>query len=274
MSSQEILHQAFWPGRRSPNPLKKIARSSLAWLPWVLTVLAIWLLARMLISDPSLIPSPLDVGSQAITQLQEGTLQKHWLASTARVLLGVFLGVLAALPVGFVLGWHRAARECISPALNFFRALPPIALIPLVIVYFGIGETAKILVLFYASFFTSVIVIYEGISHISPIYLNVARTLGATERELFVKVILPLALPHILTATRVALGVSWMTLVASEMIAAQHGLGAMIQLAASYFQLDVIYLGIIVIGLTALAMDVLLVRASARLIGWQEKVRS
>jgi len=274
MSSQKILHQPFDQGRRSPTNLKEIAHPSLTWFPWVFTVLATWILARLLISDPSLIPSPLDVGSQAITLLQEGALQKHWMASAARVLIGVFLGVLVALPVGFVLGWYRAARKFVSPALNFFRALPPIALIPLVIIYFGIGESAKILVLFYASFFTSIIVIYEGISHISPIYLNVARMLGATDRELFVKVVLPLALPHILTATRVALGVSWMTLVAAEMIAAQHGLGAMIQLAASYFQLDVIYLGIIVIGFTALVMDVFLVRVSARLIDWQEKVRS
>jgi NitT/TauT family transport system permease protein len=156
--------------------------------------------------------------------------------------------------------------------INFFRALPPIALIPLVIVYFGVDEVAKIVILFYASFFAGVIVMYEGISQISPLYVRVARTLGATDGEIFRKVILPLTVPHILTALRVALGVAWATLVASELIAAQQGLGALIQNASSYFLLDVIYVGIICIGLVALVMDMALRRASARLVAWQERI--
>ena len=97
------------------------------------------------------------------------------------------------------------------------------------IVYFGVDETAKIVILFYASFFAGVIVMYEGIAQISPIYVRVARTLGATDGEIFRKVIVPLTVPHMLTALRVALGVAWATLVASELIAAQQGLGALIQ---------------------------------------------
>ena len=97
------------------------------------------------------------------------------------------------MPVGFVLGWYRGVRSFIDPLINFFRALPPIALIPLVIVYFGIGESAKIAILFYASFFAGVIVMYEGVAQISPIFIRVARTLGATDAEVFRKVVLPLA---------------------------------------------------------------------------------
>ena len=106
-----------------------------------------------------------------------------------------------------------ALRSFVDPLINFFRALPPIALIPLVIVYFGIGEAAKTAILFYASFFSGVIVMVEGIGQISPIYVRVARTLGASDAEIFAKVIVPLAVPHILTAVRVALGVAWATLV-------------------------------------------------------------
>src|SRR5205085_10491628 len=116
------------------------------------------------------------------------------------VFLGVALGILAAGPVGFLLGWYRAARTLADPMINFFRALPPIALIPLVIVYFGVDEAAKLGILFYASFFAGVIVMYEGVSQISPIYVRVARTLGATDGEIFRKVVLPLAVPHVLTA--------------------------------------------------------------------------
>ncbi len=152
----------------------------------------------------------------------------------------------------------RGIRTFIDPLINFFRALPPIALIPLVIVYFGVDELAKTVILFYASFFAGVIVMYEGISQISPIYVRVARTLGATDGEIFRKVIVPLAVPHMLTALRVALGVAWATLVASELIAAQQGLGALIQNAGSFFQLDIIYVGIICIGFVALFMDMAL----------------
>jgi NitT/TauT family transport system permease protein len=192
--------------------------------------------------------------------------------STQRVVLGVALGILAAVPVGFLLGWYQPVRRFIDPLINFFRALPPIALIPLVIVYFGIGETAKVVILFYASFFAGVIVMYEGIAQISPIYLRVARTLGATDLEIFSKVVIPLAVPHVLTALRVALGVAWATLVASELIAAQQGLGAVIQDASAFFQLDTIYAGIITIGVIALIMDYLLRRASRRLLSWQERI--
>jgi NitT/TauT family transport system permease protein len=192
--------------------------------------------------------------------------------STQRVFLGVSLGIIFAVPVGFMLGWYQNVRTFIDPVINFFRALPPIALIPLVIVYFGIGEVAKIVILFYASFFAGVIVMYEGVAQISPIYVRVARTLGASDSEIFRKVIIPLTVPHMLTALRVALGVAWATLVASELIAAQQGLGALIQNASSFFQLDIIYVGIICIGFIALAMDLALRAVSKRLISWQDRI--
>ena len=121
-------------------------------------------------------------------------------------------------------------------------------------------------------FFAGVIVMYEGIAQISPIYVRVARTLGATDGEIFRRVVIPLALPHVLTALRVALGVAWATLVASELIAAQQGLGALIQNASNFFQIDIIYVGIICIGLIALAMDLLLRTAARRLVSWQERI--
>ena len=102
--------------------------------------------------------------------------------------------------------------------------------------------------------------------------MRVARTLGARDAEIFLKVIVPLTVPHILTALRVSLGVAWATLVASELIAAQQGLGSLIQNAASFFQLDIIYVGIISIGFIALAMDLLLRAASKRLVAWQERI--
>lgn len=239
--------------------------------PWLLLLL-IWYAVRASgLVNPALVPAPHEVWRKAV-ELAGGRLWSDIYMSTQRVFLGVSLGVTLAVPAGFLLGWYPRLRQFIDPVINFFRALPPIALIPLVIVYFGIGEPAKTIILFYAAFFAGVIVMYEGISQISPIYIKVARTLGARDLEIFLKVIVPLTLPHILTAIRVALGVAWATLVASELIAAQQGLGALIQNASSFFQLDVIYVGIICIGLIALLMDLALRLASRRLVAWQERI--
>jgi NitT/TauT family transport system permease protein len=249
-----------------------IRRIILIALPWLL-VIGIWYaIAYSGLINPSLVPTPTAVAERFWRLMSSGRLPVDIAMSTGRVIAGVALGIALAVPVGFVLGWYRGVRAFIDPLMNFFRALPPIALIPLVIVYFGIGEVAKIVVLFYASFFAGVIVMYEGIAQISPIYVRVSKTLGATDAEIFRKVIVPLTVPHLLTALRVALGVAWATLVASELIAAQQGLGALIQNASSFFQLDIIYVGIICIGLIALAMDLILRAVARRLVAWQERI--
>ena len=240
--------------------------------PWALMVLTWYAIAWSGLVNPSLMPTPHQVAARFWELLNGGRLPKDIWMSTQRVFLGVALGILVAVPVGFVLGWYRDVRNFVDPVINFFRALPPIALIPLVVVYFGIGEPAKVIILFYAAFFSGVIVMYEGIAQISPIFIRVARTLGATDLEIFRKVIIPLAVPHILTALRVALGVAWATLVASELVAAQQGLGALIQNAGSFFQLDIIYVGIICIGFIALTMDLLLRAATRKMVAWQDRI--
>lgn len=242
--------------------------------PWV-TVVVLWYLFRLTgLVKPSLIPTPGEIAIKFWQQLTGGDLLFSMYISTQRVFIGVVLGAACAVPVGFMLGWYRTLRQFVDPLINFFRALPPIALIPLVIVYFGIGETAKVIILFYAAFFSSAIVMYEGISQINPLYIRVARTLGASDLEIFGRVIVPLSVPHILTALRVSLGVGWATLVAAELVAAQNGLGAIIENAADYFQLATIYMGIMCIGFIALAMDLGLRLLTRRLLAWQDRVES
>ena len=251
--------------------MQLLRRAALILTPWGVIVLAWYAIHYSGLINPALVPTPHAVMKRFWELAGQRLPQDMWM-STQRVFLGVMLGILLAVPAGFVLGWYPEVRRFIDPLLNFFRALPPIALIPLVIVYFGIGETAKVVILFYASFFSGVIVMYEGIAQISPIYVRVARTLGAKDSEIFLKVIVPLTVPHMLTALRVALGVAWATLVASELIAAQQGLGSLIQNAASFFQLDIIYVGIICIGFIALGMDLALRTVARRLVAWQERI--
>jgi len=252
--------------------LKALRRLAFLLLPWVVLI-ALWYLVRVSgLVRASLVPTPYEVVTKWWWLVsRNGFLIDMWM-STQRVLFGVTIGIICAVPIGFALGWYRPVRTFVDPLINFFRALPPIALIPLVIVYFGIGEVAKIVILFYASFFAGVIVMYEGISQINPIFIRVARTLGARDMEIFWRVVVPMAVPHMLTALRVALGVCWATLVASELIAAHRGLGAVIQDASSFFQLDTIYAGIVTIGGIALVMDYLLRRLSRRLVSWQERI--
>lgn len=256
-------------GEKGSRPLASVA---LTIVPFAALILFWALLRDTGIVNPGLLPSPLAVLDKAWASLTKGELGVDMLMSVERVLFGLLIGTAAAVPVGFLIGWYRPVRRLIDPLINFFRALPPIALIPLVIVYLGIGEIAKVAILFYASFFAAVIVMYEGMAAISPIYIRVARTLGATDTEIFWRVMVPLTVPHMLVALRVALGVCWATLVAAELVAAQQGLGAMIQNASSFFDLNTIYLGIICIGGLALLMDTALRRLSARLVAWQDKI--
>lgn len=222
------------------------------------------------VSD-ALLPSPFEVFQTLLVHIADADLLVHAAMSVQRVVAGLLLGMLCAVPIGFLIGWYKPVRRFVDPLINFFRALPPIALIPLVIVYLGIGEIAKVAILFYASFFAAVIVMYEGMTQISPVYIRVAKTLGASDMEIFTKVMMPMTVPHMLTALRVALGVAWATLVAAELVAAQEGLGAMIQNASAFFDLRAIYLGIICIGAIALLMDVLIRKLSDRLVSWQDK---
>ncbi len=220
--------------------------------------------------DGGLLPSPAEVMRQFIKMMTEKQLWLDVVLSSRRVLLGVVCGLALAIPVGFLLGWYRGIRAFIDPVINFFRALPPIALIPLVIVYFGIGEPARVSVLIYAAFFSGVIVIYEGIKLIPPIYIRVSKALGATDFEIFKRIVIPAALPHVLTAFRIAVGVCWTTLVAAELVAAERGLGAVIVSGQNYFQVPTIFVGIIMIGAVALLMDKVLRLATTRLLAWQE----
>jgi NitT/TauT family transport system permease protein len=241
---------------------------------FALVVLAWWLVAgsNLLGSQLRPLPRPDQVLAAALDRFRREDLLLDVRLSALRVLIGVAVGATLALPVGFALAWFSTLRLMFDPLVSFFRALPPIALIPLVIVYLGIGEQARLSILIYAAFFSAVVVIYEGVAAVDDIYVRAGRAMGATNLELFRRVVVPLAVPQVFVAVRVALGVCWATLVAAELIAAQRGLGAMIQKSANFFRLDDVFAGIILIGLTALVMDRLLGLLQGRLVRWQDRV--
>lgn len=221
--------------------------------------------------SPGLLPAPHEVLSKTWNLAVHGTLLVDLRASVLRVLAGVVIGVFLAIPAGSILAWSRVMFTMFDPAMNFFRALPPIALIPLVVVYFGIGESARLIVLIYAAFFSAIVVIFEGVSGINPLFLKAGQALGASRSEVFTRIVLPLLVPTVLVAVRVALGVTWASLVAAELVAAQIGLGAMISQAGNFFKIPDIYSGIIIIGLAALIMDAVIRLLTARIVRWQDR---
>lgn len=230
--------------------------------------IVLWIvLARVLSSDVS---SPVQVWGALVKLTANGTFPTDIAYSVARVAIGFSMGLVLAVPVAFALNAVRSLRMLLDPWIQFFRVIPPIALIPLVIVFFGIGETAKVSVIFFAVFLTVLITTYQGIRMIDATLIRAARVLGTRGWRLFVKVIVPAAVPSIFTGARLGIASGWTTLVAAELIAASHGLGFMITQAGQYFDLPAIYLGIITIGVIGFMFDWLLLRVERRIISWAD----
>jgi len=203
--------------------------------------------------------------------IKDGTLQGDLLASLRRVLTGYLLGVAAAIPVGFLMGWYPLVRRLVDPWLQFFRMVPPLAIIPLAIVLMGIDETPKIFVIFLAGFLSSVVSTYQGVVSVDRTLVNAARVLGAKDGRVFTGVVVPASTPFILVGMRIGLGACWATVVAAELIAAQSGLGFRMQQAELYYDLPTIFVSLITIGTVGLVMDRLLLLAERKLTGWQER---
>jgi NitT/TauT family transport system permease protein len=217
------------------------------------------------------LPTPPEVVSQAGVLLGNGTLRDDVAASLGRVLTGFALGTAAAIPVGFLMGWYGIFRGLIEPWIQFFRTVPPLAIIPLAIVLMGIGETPKIFVIFLAAFLACVISTFQGVVNVDRTLINAARVLGAHDAGIFARVVVPASTPFILVGMRVGLGSAWATLVAAELIAAQQGLGYRMQNAQLYYDLPTIFVGLISIGILGLLMDRVLLLAESKLTGWQER---
>lgn len=217
------------------------------------------------------LPGPTEVAQRGWQLVSDGTLFTDAAASLRRVLLGFGLGSALAIPVGFLMGWYTVARGLIEPYVQFFRTIPPLAVIPLAIVLMGIGETPKIFVIFLASFMSCVISTFQGVVSVDLTYINAARVLGAGDGVVFRRVVIPASTPFILVGMRVGLGSAWATLVAAELIAAQEGIGYRMQQAQIYYDLPTIFVGLFTIGVLGLVMDRLLLAAERRLTVWQER---
>ncbi|WP_018183830.1 ABC transporter permease subunit [Kaistia granuli] len=221
------------------------------------------------------LPSPVAVGKAFVTVARDGfvdaTLWQHLAASLGRVFAALVGATLIAVPIGFAIGSSAVGRGTFDPIIEFLRPIPPLAYLPLVIIWFGIGEPSKILIIGIAMLAPIVISTATGVKGVDADRLNAARSLGATRRQLLRHVILPGSLPAILTGIRIALGAGWSTLVAAELVAASRGLGFMIQSAAQFLVTDVVLMGILVIAAVAFALEAVLRWIERRLVPWAGK---
>nr|WP_295475439.1 taurine ABC transporter permease TauC [uncultured Pseudomonas sp.] len=237
------------------------------------TLLALWwAVTAAALVEPLFLPSPAAVLHKAWLLATEGymesTLWQHLGASLQRIGLALLAAVLLAIPVGIAIGCNRVAQGIFDPLIEFYRPVPPLAYLPLIVIWFGIGELSKVLLIYLAIFAPIAIATATGVRNVDPAKLRAAQSLGASRAQLIRHVILPAALPDILIGIRIGLGVGWSTLVAAELIAATNGLGFMVQSAAQFLVTDVVVLGIFVIALVAFAMELGLRALQRRLVPW------
>lgn len=242
----------------------------------LVVLIAIWAAAASLqLVSPVFLPSPHQVLTKFVSVAQNGfvdaTLWQHLAASLKRVFAALGFTLLVAVPAGILIGISTVGRGILDPILEFLRPLPPLAYLPLIIIWFGIGEASKILVIAIAMLAPIALSTASGVRGVSKERINAARTFGATRIQVIRYVILPSALPSILTGLRIALGTGWTTLVAAELVAATRGLGFMIQSAAQFLVTDVVIMGILVIAIIAFAMEFGLRKLEAALIPWSGK---
>jgi taurine transport system permease protein len=225
---------------------------------------------------PLFLPSPIAVYNKFILASTEGvansTLWEHTQASLLRVFGAFFLACLTAIPIGIWMGVSRVGRGLFDPIIEFYRPLPPLAYLPLVIIWLGIGEFPKIFLIYLAIFAPMAIAARAGVKSVSIEQIHAAYAMGGTQGQIIRHVILKAALPEIFTGMRIGIGVGWTTLVAAEMIAADRGLGFMVLNAAQFLASDTVIMGIIVIGVFAFAFDLLVRYLERLLIPWKGKI--
>jgi NitT/TauT family transport system permease protein len=189
-------------------------------------------------------------------------------ASLYRVVTGFLLGTALALPLGLIMGASERVHELMNPLVQVLRPIPPIAFIPLAILWFGLGDPPAVFLIVIGAFFPVLINTIAGVRNLDAVYLRAARNLGAGKATIFVRVMLPGAMPYILAGARIGIGTAFIVVIVSEMIAVNSGLGFRILEAREYFWTDKVIAGMFTIGLIGLAIDTLITRISRRLLRW------
>jgi taurine transport system permease protein len=261
---------------RTTTPLTGLQTGLISLLA-IMLMLALWMAVTHLgLVKPLFLPKPetvLKAFSDAMAGKIDGApLAVHVGMSLFRVISAFLLAALIGIPVGLAMGISPAIRAMLDPFIEFYRPLPPLAYLPLVIIWFGIGETSKVLLIFLACFAPVALAARAGVLSASSDQINAARALGASRLQLLCFVVFPAALPDILVGLRIGMGVGWTTLVAAEMVAASTGVGQMVLNASNFLRTDIVMMGIFVIGGFAIVFEFAMRWLEKKLVPWRGKV--
>src|SRR6202453_5282470 len=237
-------------------------------------ILAVWWIVADLRLVPHLfLPTPREVATAAVAVFQDGyanaSLFEHVSASLLRIFTAGAIAIVLGVPIGLLMGLNKWAKGVFDTPIEFYWPLPPLAYLPLMIIWVGIGETSKIALLSHAMFAPIVLSAQAGVRSVSQERVNAALSLGATRFQLLREIVLPSALPEILTGIRISLGVGWGTLVAAELIAATRGIGYLIMSASQFLATDVVFVGIGIIAACAFAFTFAMRLLEAWLVPWK-----
>ncbi|MGO2083458.1 ABC transporter permease [Vagococcus sp.] len=245
------------------------------YLTWLVIILAWFLATHFKLISSQLVPSPLEVVRTFISILKEGyngtTFWGHAGISLYRLVISSSLALITAIPLGLLSGYFPKFRAIIDSVVQFYRPLPPLAYYTLLILWLGIDESSKVTLLFLAAFAPIYLACVSAVGKINPDFIHNAESLGASKQAVFLTVVLPSCLPEIFTGLRTAVGVAYTTLVSAEMIAATSGIGWMVIDASRYLKSDVMFVGIIIMGLTGLAIDFVLRKLEEKIVFWKGK---
>jgi ABC-type nitrate/sulfonate/bicarbonate transport system permease component len=220
-----------------------------------------------------LFPPPWDIVKRGATMTASGELQTHILISLDRVLKGFAIGAVSAVAVGMLVGRSQLAQNFLESILEMLRPIPPLAFLPLMVIWLGIGEMSKVIFIAYTSFFPVFTTTVEGIKYVDPLLIRAAQSLGAKERDIFRYVVLPAALPNVIVGLRLGFAISFFVIVAAEFIAADTGLGYLINDARTFFLVDRMLLGAVVIGFLGFFFNWILKRVERLLLPWRKETR-
>jgi taurine transport system permease protein len=242
----------------------------------IVALLVLWWLASHLHWLPPLfLPTPEIVAQRlyesATGRLTDAPLAEHFGWSMFRVFTAFIAACATAIPIGVAMGVSRVARGIFDPPIEFYRPLPPLAYLPLIVIWFGIDELSKVLLIYLACFAPLAMSARAGVRSVSQEQIHAAYSMGATKQQVIWHVVVPAAMPEILTAMRIAIGFGWTTLVAAEMVAANKGLGQMVLNASNFLRTDIVIMGIIVIGVVAYLFDLLMRYIEHVVVPWKGK---
>src|SRR6516162_454240 len=221
----------------------------------LLCALVVWTLLAWWVGKPAFLPSPTKTFEGAVELVRNGELQADVAASFARIIVGFALGTLVGIPLGLLMGMSPLVRTFMDPYVEFFRFIPPIAFVSLAVIWFGLGETSKIVLIIYTTLFMVAINTMIGVLGVDSDKRFAALCLGANERQVFFHVVIPAVVPNIVTGMKIAMGNSFMTVVSAEMVAAKSGVGFLIFNSRLFLLTEWIFVGIITLGLMGFISD-------------------